>query len=328
MKVTSIGGGSGQYGVLEGLKKYAIQHPEKLKQEDISAIVTTTDNGGHTKILIKEREPRDPQGRFLPPGDVRQALCALSFNEKISEWFKIRDKNNESLGNKILSGLFDKYEGDFEKVIEEASHPNALNVKGKVYPCTLKRAIFCGILENGYKIHGEEELVRSAIVYGFPIKEVFIEPTDIEANPKAVEAILNSDKIILSQGSLYTSLIPNLLVKDIAEAIRKSKGTKIYIMNLATQRGETDNFTAKDHIRVIEKYLNTNIDKIIINNTTIPYQARENYRKKGQQIVEIDVEKNQRFVLTDLLLIPEKIDEDTILRHDPYKIADAIINKT
>lgn len=322
-KIVTIGGGSGQHSILSGLIEFAKKNPDKLKQENISAVVTTFDSGGHTRMLLDARIPKDSKGNFLPPGDIRQCLAAMANNEFAKKSFQYRIQTGENqgavVGNILLDAGYEQHGDDFEKAIELAK--NILDVKGNVYPCTLNRAKFCGELENGYKVDDDEELlVHKSAWYNSPIKKVFIEPEDVSANEKAIKAIMDADKIVLSQGSLFTSLIPNLLVKGIADAIKKSKAKKIYVMNLVTQRGETDGFNAKKHLEIVESYLGKGIiEKIIINSSELPNDLKVKYELEGQRKVIDDLE-DERVVKAELIT-----NEAPVLRHDPEKLAEAII---
>jgi uncharacterized cofD-like protein len=184
----------------------------------------------------------------------------------------------------------------------------------------LTRAKFYGILENGYSIFGEEELIEGAIWYNSKIKQIGLKPSNIVANKKAIKAILEADKIILSQGSIYTSLLPNILIKDISKAIQTSAAQKIYIMNIVTQRGETDGFTAQDHLDLVESYLGKNvINKIIIHDGKLPNSLIEKYEKEGQEQV-IDNLLDKRVVRANLIA-----KDSPVLRHDPDALAETIL---
>jgi len=323
MKIVTIGGGSGQHNILTGLTECAKNHPE-LEQGDISAIVTTFDTGGHTGSLIEARIPRDIKGNFLPTGDIRQCLTAMANNKFAKKSFQYRINHGENkgavVGNILLDAGYEQHENDFEKSIELVK--KILDVKGNVIPCTLTRAKFKGVLENGYAVSGEEELVAKSVWFNSPIKEIKLEPSDIKANPKAVKAILEADKIILSQGSLFTSLIPNLLVPEIADAVRKSKAKKIYVMNIVTQRGETDNFTAKDHIAKIEEHLGKNvINHVIIHKGELPTGLKEKYESEGQKIVKDDLINGREIIRAELIS-----KDSPVIRHNPEKLAEVIIN--
>ena len=324
MKIATIGGGSGQFGILSGLMSFSRKHPDRLKEENVSAIVTTFDTGGHTGALIEARRPKDIKGKFLPAGDIRQCLAAMANNEFAKKSFQYRIKEGENtgavVGNILLDAGFEQHGQDFEQSIELVK--KILDVKGNVLPCTLTRAKSIGILENGYEVHGEEELVTKSVWFKSPIKKVSLEPNDVKANPKAVKAILEADKIVLSQGSLFTSLIPNLLVKEISEAVRKSKAKKIYVMNIVTQRGETDGFTAKKHLDKIEEYLGKQvIDHVIIHRGDLPLELEKKYNVEGQQRVIDDLENGRKIIRTELIT-----KDSPVIRHDPEKLAEVIVN--
>lgn len=324
MKIVTIGGGSGQHAILSGLMLFSRKNPSRLKQEDVSAIVTTFDTGGHTGALIEARIPKDEKGKFLPAGDIRQCLAAMANNEfaKKSFQYRLKEGSNKDavVGNILLDAGYEQHGEDFEKSIELVK--KILDVKGNVIPCTLTRAKFIGELENGYTINGEEELVAKSVWFNSPIKKISIEPEDIKANSKAVKAILEADKIILSQGSLFTSLIPNLLVPEISQAIKSSKAKKIYVMNIVTQRGETDSFTAKKHLEVLENYLGKDvIDYVIINKSELPAELKEKYESEGQMIVADDLNDGRKIMRAELIA-----KDSPVIRHDPEKLAETIIN--
>ncbi len=318
MKIVTIGGGSGQFSLLSGLISFARKNSQILNETNISAIVSTADTGGHTGRLLEARKPKDTRGDFLPPGDIRQCLAAMANDEMNKSFFQFRTDDGAASGNDFLNAAYDFFNHDFRKAIEYAR--KFLQVKGNVYPASMIRPVFGGVLENGKRIIGQERLVERGLFYGYPIDEVFIDG-DVEANTDAVQAILEADKIILSQGSLFTSLIPNLLVKGIKEAIQKSKAQKIYIMNIVTQRGETDTFTAKDHIEELEKYLGTDVlDHIILNANHIPLESEEKYKREGQYRVQDDLGDDPRAVRDSLLTM-----HSAVLRHDPERLAEIIV---
>jgi len=322
MKIVTIGGGSGQHSILTGLTNRARSHDE-LEQNNISAIVSTFDTGGHTGILMEARIPKDEKGRFLPAGDIRQCLAAMANNEHAKKSFQYRIKEGDNkgavVGNILLDAGYEQHGDDFEQSIELVK--KILDVKGNVIPCTLTRAEFHGVLENGYSVKGEEELISKAVWFNSQIKEVSLEPENVKANPKAIKAILEADKIVLSQGSLFTSLIPNLSVKEICDAVKKSSAKKIYVMNIVTQRGETDGFTAKKHLEVLERYLGPNvIDYIIIHKGELPSKLKIKYELEGQKRVVDDLGESERVIRKELIA-----KDSPVLRHDPDKLAEVIL---
>jgi uncharacterized cofD-like protein len=323
MKIVTIGGGSGQHGILSGLTEFSKKYPDHLRQEDVSAIVSTFDSGGHTKKLIEARIPKDVKGNFLPPGDIRQCLAAMANNEFAKKSFQYRIQTGENrgavVGNILLDAGYEQHGDDFEQSIELLK--KILDVKGNVFPCTLTRADFHGVLENDYEVSGEENVVESAVWFNTRIRQVYVKPATIPANKKAVKAILEADKVILSQGSLFTSLIPNLLVPEIADAIKKTKAKKIYIMNIVTQRGETDGFSAKKHLEILEEYLGKDvIDHIIIHTGELPSRLEKRYEQEGQRLVADDLGDDPRAIRTGLVAY-----DSPFLRHDPEKLAAIIL---
>jgi len=325
-KIVTIGGGSGQYGILTGLMHFTKNPNNNLRQEDISAIVTTFDTGGHTGVLMEARKPRDSQGRYLPPGDMRQCLAAMANHEPGKELFERRvtrsgHNKGASIGNDILDSYFEEEGGNFEKAIERARR--LLDVRGNVLPCTSRLGRFYGRLKDGHRIEGENILIEEVMFYDSPIEKIEIEPVDIAANPRAVQAILEADKIIFSQGSLYTSLIANLAVQGIRKAVEESRARKIYVMNIVTQRGETDNFTARDHIRELERYIKVGtVDYIVMHHGPIPFKLVMKYEYEKQKIVKNDLKNATRVVKADLLNRESK----DILRHDEKMLAGILLN--
>ncbi len=326
-KIVTVGGGHGQGAILYALKEYCIQHPSQLKQEDLTGIPSTSDTGGHTGRQLESRIPKDEKGNYLPIGDIRECLVALSNNKLKREEFNYRIKEGDNkgavVGNIRIDAMYEQL-GDFEKAVEYFKSKEELDVRANVYPCTLKRGTLCALLEdNDDIIKGENEIVRTAIEYNKKIHEVFIEPKDIKANEKACDALMNADKIIHACGSMYTSQIPPLLVEGIAETIRINEGAqKIYIMNLMTQRGETDGYTAQDHMAAYEKKFGKNVvTHVIIHNDLMSEDLLRKYAEKGQYPVKDDLKENgYKVIRVDLI----NKDAD-MARHDPLKLAETIL---
>lgn len=308
--IVVIGGATGIFQVLTGLKKYPV---------NLAAIVTMADDGGSTGRL------RSDLG-VLPPGDIRRALIALSQSEK--HWldlFNYRFTEGElcdhSFGNIFLSAL-EQVTGSFEKAVELAG--TLLNTKGKVIPVTLENVRLHAILENGKEIIGETNIDIPKHDGNLKIKNVFLKPTP-QANPKAIDAIQKADLAVIGPGDLYTSIIPNLLVKGIVEALKNSKAKKIYIANLMTKFGETTNFKLSDFIKALEKYLGKNVLNYILFNSTRPDQTRlQKYSAENSVVVEKDLNTPDYYKIIEADLITKK----GFIRHDPDKTAKAILNIT
>lgn len=302
--IVVIGGGSGIFNILIGLKKYDL---------NITSIVSMADNGGSTGILRNEFG-------ILPPGDIRRSLVALSDSTNVmKDLFQYRFEADSSLrghsfGNLFLTAL-KGITGSDEKAILEAAE--ILKIRGKVLPVTLDNVHLCAKLENGETIKGETDI--NIPKHNSKIKEIFLEPK-ARAYFGAVKAINDADIIVIGPGDLYTSIIPNLLVDGIKESIIKSKAKKIYICNLMTKHGETDNFSVSDFFSEVEKYLGNNvIDFVVYNDSNIPKETLERYTKENQSPVLVGNE-NKKFVKGDFVKNRE------ILRHDPDAIARFILD--
>lgn len=309
-KIVVIGGGTGVFTVLSGLKKYPV---------DLSAIVTMADNGGSTRILREEFG-------ILPPGDIRRALVALAQSEKmLASLFNYRFKNGRGLaghnfGNLLITAL-ERIKGDFEKAIDEAG--KILNIKGEVIPVTLKNTNLYALLEDGKIIEGEENIDVPKHNPCLKIKKVYLEPK-ARVNQRAKSAILKADFIVIGPGDLYTSIIPNLLVRGIPQAIKKSKAKKIYISNLMTKLGETNNFNGTDFIEGIEKYLGRNVlDYVIFNNKRPLISRVAKYEKEGSVFVRCNKKdfKQKKYKIIYGNFLRDK----GFIRHDPVKLAKIIL---
>jgi uncharacterized cofD-like protein len=314
LKVVTIGGGTGLPFVLEGMKKYS---------QDLTAIVTVTDSGRSSGRLRRDLG-------VLPPGDIRNCLIALSESEKLlHDLFNYRfDRgalNGMSLGNLFIAAMA-KITGSFEQAIKETS--SILAIRGKVLPSTLSDTHICARLRDGTELEEEYNVRQPGKA---AIEEVYLKPGDAEAFGEAVEEILASDLIVLGPGSLYTSIISNLLVKGIAQAIRRSSAKKVYVCNIVTQPGQTDGFDANRHVGSIERYLGQDVlDYVVFNSMEPPPVIMERYEKDGAQLVRpeaysgkvkaicADVMEN----LTEKRALWEKQD---LIRHDPDKLARVLI---
>ena len=309
--ITTIGGGTGTFHVLSGLGKN--------RRLNLAAIVSVADSGGSTGEL------RDEFG-ILPPGDVRRALVALSEDtEVVRRLFEYRFKEGRriaghTVGNLLLTALTDIM-GDFERGIEELS--GMFGVQGKVIPVTLDNVSLGVTLENGEKILGETDIDVPRHDASIPIRDAFLLGGG-RLNPRAREAIENSDYVIVGPGDLYTSIIPNLLCKGMAEALCGSAAKIIYVCNIMTKRGETDGFAVEDFVRVLEHYLGERgIDYLLVNNGDLRASLVRKYRKEGKTPVRLHdraslEHKGIRIVERDFT---SKTD---YLRHDPRKLARTI----
>ncbi|WP_058486724.1 gluconeogenesis factor YvcK family protein [Defluviitalea phaphyphila] len=312
-KIVAIGGGTGLSTMLSGLKKFT---------SNITAVVTVSDNGGGSGILRQEMN-------ILPPGDIRNCILALANTEPVMERllqyrFKEGSLKGQSFGNLFLAAMTG-ISKNFEEAVQKMSE--VLAVTGKVLPVTKQDVQLCAKLGNGEIICGETEIVERSKKVKTSIKEIYLYPKKPEPLFEVLDAIENADAIILGPGSLYTSIIPNLLVKKVPEAIQNSKAIKIYIGNVMTQPGETDGFDLLNHIEELEKYGGENIiDYVIINTETIPKELLDIYKEEGAEAVKYDIKaiKNKGFsiVLAPVLKI---YSDKKLVRHNSYKLAKVVM---
>ncbi len=318
LKIVAIGGGTGLPIALEGAKTYS---------KNLTGIVAVTDSGRSSGVL---RE----QFGILPPGDARNCLIALSESEEqerdLFNLFQYRfDKGSltgMSLGNLLMAALADMT-GSFDQAIKKAS--KILSIKGKVLPSTLTNTHICAKLEDGTYVE-EEFNVRAP--EKSPIKTVSLKEKGVKALPEAIDDILNAEIIIIGPGSLYTSVITNLLVRDIKDAIKKSPAIKIYVCNIVSQPGQSDNYNVSNHVNAIIKYLGAGVlDYVIVNNNIPSKKLLKKYEEEGAKLIELDKAAKKlktKIKETDLVedlkdnrILWEKAD---MLRHDPDKLADSV----
>ncbi|MFO0793838.1 MAG: uridine diphosphate-N-acetylglucosamine-binding protein YvcK [Candidatus Brocadiaceae bacterium] len=318
LKILAIGGGTGLPLMLEGSKTYS---------KHLTAVVTVTDSGRSSGILREEFG-------ILPPGDARNCLVALSESEEqereLYQLFQYRFNRGSlegmSLGNLLMAALTD-ITGSFEQAIKRAS--KILNIRGKVLPSTLANTHICAELEDGTYVE-EEFNVRG--LGKAPIKNVFLKTNNVMPLQEAVDEILMADIIVIGPGSLFTSLITNLLVPGIRNAIKNSKATKIYVCNIVTQPGQTDNYKVSDHIKAVIKYLGDGtLDYVIVNNNVPRKDIIERYQQKGSDLVLMDegvynlnVNVKKADLVEDLTQMRVLWEKQDLIRHDPDKLADAV----
>jgi len=320
-RIVAIGGGTGLPLIIEGLRKYT---------DDLTMIVTVTDSGRSSGILRKELN-------VLPPGDIRNCLISLSNSEKLmSDLFQYRfdnrSLNGHSFGNLFIAALT-KLTGSFEKGIEEAA--KILKLKGKVLPSTFDNVHVCAELEDGKLIEEEDNIIdrhNDNVHLRSPIKRIFLKPS-ARANEKILKEIENADLIVLCPGSLFTSVITNLLVDGVASSINKSKAKKVYVCNIMTQVSQTYNYKASDHVKKILDYLNGKLDIVVLNREKPGQDLLDSYKLENAYFVESDIEEIERMgikVVCDDLLdnVSEKKllwEKKNLLRHDPDKIAEVLV---
>ncbi|HLC71728.1 MAG TPA: gluconeogenesis factor YvcK family protein [Candidatus Nanoarchaeia archaeon] len=317
-KVVVIGGGTGNFVVLRGLKQYPV---------DLSAIVSMADDGGSTGIL------RDELG-VLPPGDVRQCLVALSDSSRLMRSlmnyrFENGGLQGHSFGNLLLSAL-EKVTGSFEKAVEEAG--KILSIKGKVIPVTTHQTRLKMILKNGKLLEGEGQVyVSQDIDQGY--SNIYLEPF-ATADAHAVNEIMNADMVILGPGGLYTSLIPNLLVEGIPKALRDTQAKKVFVVNLMNKKGQTTHFKVSDHLRELQHFIGKDVfDYILVNNGKPAEDLIKLYSEEGT-MVENDLVADPRVIACHLIENgkAEYSSSDALakhrafIRHDAHKLAQELMH--
>jgi len=300
-KIAVIGGGTGSYTVLTGLKDYAVE---------LTAIPSMFDSGGHSGELRVEEG-------VLPPGDARRCLAALAHDASdLREIFNYRYKD-VSVGNLFIAALQKKYGCD-AKAIERAGE--ILNIQGRVLPVSKNDSHLCALLENGEEIYGETEIDRPKKSLRSPIKQVRLDPPAFIYR-ETYEAIIDADMIVLGPGDLYTSIIPNLLVKGVPEAIQASDATRVYICNLMTKDGETNGFNASDHASRIADLVG--LDYIVCN-STIPEKNRlKEYATEHAVPVVID-KALSRYATT--IVQADVMSDASLVRHDSDKLARLLLS--
>ena len=309
-KIVAIGGGTGLSTLLRGLKQYSA---------NITAIVTVADDGGSSGRLRREMG-------VLPPGDIRNCLASLADEERLlTELFQYRftagdGLTGHSFGNLFLTAMSD-IEGDLEQAIAACS--KVLAIRGQVLPATLTDVHLWAKLADGRRIHGESSITEAK----GKIVTIGCIPSNPPALPKAVQAILEADFIIIGPGSLYTSVIPNLLVPEIAEAVASRNVPRIYVCNIMTQPGETDGYSVSDHIKAIDKACGYQLFDAVLTQGTVPSaQALIRYAQENSHPVTLDRDSvkqlGRRIVMSNIMDVDEKTG---YLRHNPYRLAQVLL---
>lgn len=308
-----MGGGTGTFTVLSGLKKYNC---------NLTAIVAMADDGGSTGIL------RDELG-VLPPGDVRQCLVALSTSDKIMrQLMNYRFQNGQlrghNFGNLLLSAL-QKVTGSFDKAVEATG--DILRIRGHVIPATLNKTTLVARLKG--KIVRGQSAIHNADIYE-KLLAITLSPA-VRANPKALSAIKKADAIIIGPGDFYSSLVPNFLVRGIPECIRKSRAKKIFVCNLMSRKNHTDGFSVADYTQKMEMYAESPMDIVLYNNTHPPRSLVRRYAREGEALTRFEkLPHNRHTIGSDFInrTVPKVKYGDllprSLIRHNPAKLASVI----
>ena len=313
-KIVVVGGGTGNHTTLSGLK---------YEDCDLTAVVAMTDSGGSSGRLRAELGQ-------LPPGDIRQCLVALAPDDRSSALMaRLLDYrfnagsglNGHSFGNLFLTALTE-ITGNTATAIEEASR--MLSIRGTVLPVTLSKSTLVARLKDGSSVVGEANIDQRSEKLDVPIDYVYLEPKAY-AYPPVLEAIETADAIIMGPGDIYTSILPNLLVEDVSEAIKSSNALKICLCNLMTKRGESDGFNASDFVNLIREYLGTTspLDYLVVNSAPYPERLLQRYSSSGQYPVDVDLTECSKMVKN--VVREPLLSAGVYLRHDPHALASTIM---
>ena len=309
--IVVIGGGTGLSTMLRGLK---------LHTSNITAIVTVTDNGGSSGILTETMG-------MLPPGDLRNCMVALADDEPdLARAFGFRFNGQHaeglrghSLGNLFIAAMTELNHGDYEKAVADAS--KILAIRGKVYPATTAKVTLIGEMEDGQCIEGETQIAASRK----KVARVWLRPENAQPLDAALRAIADADAIIFGPGSIYTSIVPNLLIDRVTDAIARARAQKIYVCNVMTQPGESDGFAASDHVAALAAHAPGSrlFEYVLVNKARPAPELLAKYERVGQHFVEPDVEKIRTMGYTPIL--GDYISQSDVVRHDEKRLADAIL---
>lgn len=331
LRVVAIGGGTGLSTLLRGLKRFVATPPGSLPLSDsrcvdapclirdLAAVVTVTDDGGSSGRLREDL-------KMLPPGDVRNCMVALSEDEHLlSKLFRHRfdqgDLNGHSFGNLFLAALTE-ITGDFAQAVQMSSQ--ILAARGRIYPATNMNVTLAARMDDGTTVRGETNVTASKQ----RIVELMIDPVTAEPLPETLEAIAQADLISIGPGSLYTSLITNLLVRGIPEALASSSATRVYVCNLMTQANESLGLTAAQHIEKILEHSGSVkepiFDYALINTAPISPTLLEQYLREGQTPIEADLERIRSLGVEPI--VGNFVHEGDVLRHDHDKVAESLLH--
>jgi uncharacterized cofD-like protein len=323
IRVVALGGGTGLSALLRGLKLHVVPRhdPYPTAQRpivDLAAIVTVTDDGGSSGRLRREN-------RILPPGDIRNCMVALSKDEALlSRLFQFRFSAGNGLkghnfGNLFLAALT-HVTGDFAEAVRVSSR--VLAIRGRIFPSTVSNVTLEATLENGQRVHGETRITASRS----PIRKLKLVPRNVPPLTEAVEAIREADLILIGPGSLYTSILPNLLIPDIAQAIARSRAPRVYIANLMTQPGETTDYSLARHLRAIQNHVAPRIvDYVVANRQKVSPSVARRYRRQGASQVTADAAGLRNAGVK--LLLGNLLEEHEKIRHHSARLARFLLDE-
>jgi uncharacterized cofD-like protein len=319
LNVVAIGGGNGLSTLLSGLKRFVgADETEPIWIRNLAAIVAVSDDGGSSGRLRDELQ-------MLPPGDIRNCMVALSEDSHLlSQVFRHRfsgdgDLGGHSLGNLFLAALTE-ITGDFAEAVKLSSE--ILASKGHIYPATMSDVRLAAELQDGSTVRGETNIGR----VGVQIKRLYLEPEDCHPLPEALAAIYDADVITIGPGSLYTSLLPPILVHGVADAIAESQAAKIFICNLMTQPGETTGLTSRRHLEIVREYAREiDFDYVVINNRPISEEQLLRYAEEGAEQIGVHGSITPETIEGAEVVYGNLLDESEKVRHHPEKLAQVVL---
>lgn len=319
--MVAIGGGTGLSTLLRGLKHYVArrrQESERYPISDLAAIVTVTDDGGSSGRLRREY-------RVLPPGDIRNCMVALSQDEALlGRLFQYRFQEGRGLrghsfGNLFLTAL-SRVTGDFAEAVRVSGE--VLAIRGRIFPTTLENVSLEAVMMDGKIVLGETRIAKSKN----KIRRLSLRPRRVRPLPEVLDAINQANLILVGPGSLYTSILPNLLVSGVAEAIENSSATRVLVANLMTQPGETQGYSLADHVRVIYSHTRRKLfDWVVASNQCISPEVALRYSRRGAEPVSVDIQDLQRIGVRCLL--DNLLEEHGVVRHNAARISQLLIEE-
>jgi len=319
VRVVALGGGTGLSTMLRGLKAHLAEGGRRggeLTISDLTAVVTVTDDGGSSGRLRREY-------KVLPPGDIRNCLVALSQDEHLlGQLFQYRFPAGRGLGGHSFGNLFltalTNSTGDFPKAVEVSA--KVLAIRGRIFPSTAENVTLEAKLENGTVVAGETNISRSRK----RIVRVRLVPRRVRPLPEVLRALREANLILVGPGSLYTSILPNLLVEEVSEVIAQSKATCVYVANLMTQPGETAHYSVADHVRAIYEHTRRNLfDLAVINRSAVSSQLLRRYRAQGAEPVDPSLDRLAHMGLS--YVTGDFLRQDGVVRHDETRLSEVLL---
>ncbi|MGA8010981.1 MAG: gluconeogenesis factor YvcK family protein [Candidatus Acidiferrales bacterium] len=321
VRVVALGGGTGLSAVLRGLKEHIAERGKRRPKQpisDLTAVVTVTDDGGSSGRLRREY-------RILPPGDIRNCMVALSRDELLlGDLFQYRfpagrGLAGHSFGNLFLTALTN-VTGDFPRAVQVSAQ--VLAIRGRIFPSTAQNVTLEAVLENGKVVAGETNISRSRR----RIARLRLVPRRVRPLPEVLAAIREADLILVGPGSLYTSILPNLLVEEVAEVIANSPATRVYIANIMTQPGETQRYSVADHVRAIYAHTRPGLfDFVVINRTPVSPRLLRRYAKQGAEQVDPSLGELEGMGLK--YITGDIVQQEGVVRHDQLRLTRLLLDK-